>query len=114
MSFWKMLGAYLTGWLIVQPTYTALRRWWIKRDIANPSEITKAHYRMQAYAVVDALSSYRQGGDPPAALEVIVKQHTKIEELQRGLAIQRETASRLTHELADTRAKLAQAQRIMG
>lgn len=87
MTFRKTVLAYLTGWLIVQPVYSALRRWWLKRELANPSPDTVAHYEHQAKAFVDALEGYTPGQEPPAALAVLLKQHERISELEESVGL---------------------------
>lgn len=55
MTFAKTVGAYLTGWLIVQPLYNRLFREFRKRDAANPSAESRAYWRYQAEAIVDVM-----------------------------------------------------------
>lgn len=52
VTFWKTVGAYLTGWLIVQPTYNRLLKAWRKRELENPSDESRAYWDRQAEAIV--------------------------------------------------------------
>lgn len=53
MTFWRTVAAYLTGWLIVNPSYTRVLKLWRRRELANPSPETRDYFNAIAKAVVD-------------------------------------------------------------
>lgn len=61
VKFWKIVGAYLTGWLIAQPTYTLLRKWVLKRQMENPPEELQRYWRWQAIHVAEAIERRERG-----------------------------------------------------
>lgn len=69
MTFRKTVLAYLTGWLIVQPTWNRLLAAYRRREINNPSAETRVYWEWQARAIVDEL---RRREPSPSAADAIV------------------------------------------
>lgn len=55
MTFWRTVGAYLTGWLIVMPAYNRLWAAWRRREFANPGPELRKARQDEAVAIVDEL-----------------------------------------------------------
>lgn len=86
MTFPRTVLAYLTGWLIVQPLYNRAFNAWRRREMKRPNGMYQQMIRDEAKAVVNELHRYEPGQEPPAALEIILKQNAEIDRLNGLLA----------------------------
>lgn len=55
MTFWKTVGAYLTGWLIARATFERALRAWRRIHLRDPTEEDKAYFGLVAVAVADEI-----------------------------------------------------------